>query len=379
MLKNLTSRLPLPVTVLALGWVILGNILKDIIPLLSDICMIISMMLLIITILKIVLSPRGFYKGIKSPAGLSMFSSFSMSLMLISVWMKGFLGKANIYIWIIGVILHTVILIVFTIKYVLNFKIKYVFSSWFLVYSGIGIAAITCNDFGMIVFGRSVLKFTVFVSLLILPFVLARLKIMGSTQAAKPIFSLICVPLGIIVPAMVSINEPASSKVMWAMFTAIQILLLVVIIDMLIHLFMGFYPSWSCYTVAIVISVYSSMYFNKYLAMVKMRNYFVESLLYFEYVLAFVVCSIVLLAYFINTLEDPEVHKKKLHDKAINEKRIREKKIKEKMLAVRNKKYGSKKDSMLEKSNLTKVKTDFGQTKTLFEDDDIDEISDLLD
>ena len=78
MLKNLTSRLPLPVTVLALGWVILGNILKDIIPLLSDICMIISMMLLIITILKIVLSPRGFYKGIKSPAGLSMFSSFSM-------------------------------------------------------------------------------------------------------------------------------------------------------------------------------------------------------------------------------------------------------------------------------------------------------------
>lgn len=374
MLKNLTSRLPLPVTVLALGWVILGNILKDIIPLLSDICMIISIILLITTVFKMILSPKVFYKGIKNPAGLSIFSSFSMSLMLISVWMKGFLGKANIYIWIIGVILHTVIIVVFTIKYVLNFKIKYVFSSWFLVYSGMGIAAITCNGFGMIVFGRSVLKFTEFVSLIILPFVLVRLKMMGRVQAAKPIFSLICVPLGIIIPAMVNINEPASIKLMWIMFIVIQVLLLTVIIDMSIHLFMGFYPSWSCYTVAIAISVYSSMHFDKYLSIIKMKNYFVESLLYFEYILAFLVCAMVLLSYFINILEDPEVHKKKLYEKETNEKKNREKKIKEKTLASRN-----KKEVKNEKSSFNKVRKDFVQTKTLFENDDIDDISDLLD
>ncbi len=379
MLKNLTSRLPLPVTVLALGWVILGNILKEIIPLVSDICMIISMMLLILTVLKIILSPKGFYRGIKNPAGLSMFSSFSMSLILISVWMKGFLGKANIYIWIIGVVLHTIIMLVFTIKYVFNFKMKYMFSSWFLVYSGIGIAAITCNDFGMIVFGRSVLKFIELASILILPFVLLRLKMMGSTQAAKPIFSLICVPLGIIIPSMVSINEAASAKSMWIMFIIVQILLLIVIVDMFIHLFMGFYPSWSCYTTAITISVYSSMYFDKYLGIIKMKNYFVESLLYFEYILALLVCAIVLLAYFINTLEDPEIHKKKVHERAMNEKKNRENKIKEKMLEVRKKRYDYKNGDKTEKSSINKVKKDFGHTRTLFEDDDIEDISDLLD
>ena len=376
MLKNLTSRLPLPVTVLALGWVVLGNLLKDIIPLLSDICMIVSMMLLIMTVCKIILSPKGFYKNIKSPAGLSMFSSFSMSLMLISVWMKGFLGKANIYIWIIGVILHTIILVVFTIKYVLNFKLKYVFSSWFLVYSGIGIAAITCNDFGMIVFGRSVLKFTVFVSVVILPLVLARQKIKGSTQAAKPIFSLIAMPLSIIVASMVSINEPASAKTMWVLFIIMQLVLLIVIVDMIIHLFHGFYPSWSCYAAAIAASVYGSMYFNQYLIRSRIKNYFVDSLLCFEYVLVFVVCSIVLLAYFINTLEDPEIHKKKIHEKAVSEKKSREKKIKEKEKTEVSEKINraDNRDSKNKKEN-----SDLERTKTLFENDDIEDISDLLD
>lgn len=379
MLKNLTSRLPLPVTLLALGWVVLGNILKDIIPFLSDICMIISMMLLIVTVFKIILNLKSFYRGIKSPAGLSMFASFSMALMLISVWMKGFLGKANIYIWILGVVLQTVIMVIFTIKYVLNFKIKYVFSSWFLVYSGIGIAAITCNDFGMIVLGRTVLKFTIFVSLVILPFVLIKLKSRGSTQAAKPIFSLICVPLGIIIPAMISISEPAPEKYMWTMFIAIQILLLITVIDMLIHLFHGFYPSWSCYTVAISLSVYSSMYFNQYLINNRAQNYIVDYLLCFEYVLAFIVCSIVLLAYFINTIEDPEVHKRKMHEKAIQEKRNREKRIKEKIAAQYSKDRERLSGSNYSEKNKKNVSSSMDSTRTLFEDDDIEKISDLLD
>ena len=369
-MKNMTSRLPLPVTVLALGWVLLGNILTNVIPVLSDICMIVSLILLIMTVFKIVLNLKDFYRNIKSPAGLSMFSSFSMALMLISVWLKGVLDKANIYIWIVGVVIQTVIMIVFTIKYVLNFKLKYVFSSWFLVYSGIGIAAITCNDFGMIVFGRSVLKFTIFVSAVLVPFVLARMKIKGSTQAAKPIFSLITVPLGIIVPAMVIISETGSAKTMWGMFIVIQVLMLVVIVDILIRLFHGFYPSWSCYTVAMTISVYASIYFNRYLVRMKMKNYFVESLLYFECVLAFVVCAIVLLAYFINTLEDPEVHKKKVHDKALVERAAREK---------RRNRYKERSQSKRESDNNKNEHNEHkvaDETKTLFEDDDI---SDLLD
>ncbi len=372
MLKNLTSRLPLPVTVLALGWVLLGNILKETIPLLSDICMIVAMLLLVATIFKLFLSPKDFYNGIKSPSGLSMFSSFSMSFMLISTWMKGFLGKANIYIWIIGVVLQVLIMIIFTIKYVLNFNIKYVFSSWFLVYSGMGIAAITCNDFGMIVFGRWVLKFTELISLVILPFILVRLKFRGSTDAAKPIFSLVSVPLGIILPAMIGINKNVSIDLVKFFFVIVQILLLWVLIDMSIRLLDGFYPSWSCYAASITISVYSTMFAKNYFELKNKYNAFMESLFYFECVLAFIVCALVLLAYFINTLEDPELHKKKIHNNKIKEevnKKDSNKKIKEKNSANFEK----------EKNSRSKRNNDSEQKATSYNVEDLKDMTELID
>lgn len=368
-MKDFTSKLPLPVAALALGWVLLGNIFKNLIPFLSDICMIISLILLILIVLKLILDTKSFYKSLKSPVGLSLFSSFSMSLMLISVWMKVVLDKANIYIWIVGVVLHTIIMIIFTLKYVLNFKMKYVFSSWFLVYSGIGVAAITCNDFGMIVFGRTVLKFCMGVSLVLVPFVLARMKSIGSTQAARPIFSLISLPLGLILPASVLISYPLSARTMWIMFIIIQVILLFVLIDMLIQIFHGFYPSWSCYTVSVSVSVYASMYFNKYLALNKMKVAFIDYLLYFEYVLVFLACALILLAYFINTLEDPELHNKKIQKKIAYEKSRREKRMENK----RNRESYRKRDTESD----SREKTKRNESIVAFEDDD--DIMDLID
>lgn len=368
-MKDFVSKLPLPVAALALGWVLLGNIFKNLIPFLSDICMIISLILLILTVVKLLLDTKSFYNNLRSPVGLSIFSSFSMSLMLISVWMEGVLDKANIYIWIVGVVLHTIIMIIFTLKYVLNLKVKYVFSSWFLVYSGIGVAAITCNDFGMIVFGRTVLKFCIGVSIVLLPLVLLRMKKIGGTQAAKPIFSLISLPLGIILPALILISEDLSTRNMWIMFIVIQIILLFTLIDMLIQIFHGFYPSWSCYTVSVSISVYASMYFNNYLIDSKMENAIIDYLMYFEYVLVFLVCVLILLAYFINTLEDPELHKRKIQDKMIYEKSRREKRIEDKEKRESYKRKSTKVDS---RKRVTR-----DESIGIFEDDE--EIMDLID
>ena len=54
------------------------------------------LILLILTIAKMFLNPVSFYTSIKSPVGLSLFSSFPMSLIMISVWMKELFDKANL-------------------------------------------------------------------------------------------------------------------------------------------------------------------------------------------------------------------------------------------------------------------------------------------
>ena len=105
-MKDFLSRLPLPITVLALAWVVLGNSLQGVIPFLSDLCMVITILLLLLTLMKLIFMPKTSFKSLSTPVGLSMFSTFALSLIMIAVWMKGVFDKANIYFWVTGVILE---------------------------------------------------------------------------------------------------------------------------------------------------------------------------------------------------------------------------------------------------------------------------------
>lgn len=311
-MRKFISRIPLPITALTLAWVILGNIFKGLIPFLSDMCMIVALILLILTIAKMFLNPVSFYTSLKSPVGLSLFSSFPMSLIMIAVWMKELFDKANLYFWVAGVIIQTVILIIFTIKYVFNFRIKYVFPSWFMVYAGLGMSAITCRDFGMEIYGKAIYLYTVFISIILIVPVLIRFFKRDTTIAARPLISLMAIPLGIILPAYAGLSTSVSAQKLWIMFIVLQAMLVFVIINMILHLFDGFFPSWSCYALAVAIIAYASKFFLAYLIGHKMDNDILTYIIYGEYVLSFIVGAFMLLANFISILEDPEVHKKKL-------------------------------------------------------------------
>lgn len=306
-LKDFTSKIPTPITALALGWVILGNVFQGVNTFLSDLCMVASLILIVLTFASFLLNPRKIVESFKTSVGMSLFSSITMALMMISIWMKGVFGKANIYIWVMGVVLHTLILVIFTIRYVMNFNIKNVTPSWFLVYIGIGIGAITCEDFGMIVFGRAALSFIVVASIVLtIPITISmffnrqRIK-----NAYKPLFSLISIPLGIIIPAYIFISDNINVNLVFWMMVVLQIIFVIVLISSVMQIFNGFYPGWSCYTISGSITLYATSIANDYFKLKKMEYIFVQYILDVEYVIVFVVCAIILLAYLINVLDDP--------------------------------------------------------------------------
>ena len=311
-MRKFIARMPLPITALALAWVLLGNIFKGLIPFLSDMCMIVALILLILTIAKMFLNPVSFYTSIKSPVGLSLFSSFPMSLIMISVWMKELFDKANLYFWVAGVVIQTAILIIFTIKYVFNFRIKYVFPSWFMVYAGLGMSAITCKDFGMDIYGKAVYFYTIFISIILVIPILTRFFKRDTTIAARPLISLLAIPLGIILPAYIGLSPSVSTNSLWLMFIGLQAILVFVIINMILHLFDGFFPTWSCYAVSVAIVAYASKFFLAYLLGHKIGSDIITYIIYGEYVLSFIVGAFMLLASFISILEDPEVHRQRV-------------------------------------------------------------------
>lgn len=306
-MKDFTSKIPTPITSLALGWVILGNVFQGVNTFLSDLCMVASLILIVLTFASLLLNPKKIIESFKTSVGMSLFTSITMALMMISIWMKGVFGQANIYIWVVGVILHSIILVIFTIRYVVNFNLNNVTPSWFLVYTGLGIGAITCRDFGMIVFGKATLSFIIFVSVVLaIPILISIfVKRQKVKNAYKPLFSLISVPLGIIIPAYIFVSEKVSSSTVLWMTILLQIIFVVVLINSLLQVFNGFYPGWSCYTVSSAITLYATSVANDLFISKKLNYVFFQYLLDVEYVVVFIICSIVLLAYLINVLDDP--------------------------------------------------------------------------
>ncbi len=86
-----------------------------------------------------------------------------MALMIFSTYLKPMFMPISqtiaLGIWIIGIIIHLSIILIFTNEYVLNnFDIENVFASWWIVYIGITMAAITApafdlSQYGFIFFG----------------------------------------------------------------------------------------------------------------------------------------------------------------------------------------------------------------------------------
>ena len=86
-----------------------------------------------------------------------------MALMIFSTYLKPMFMPISqtiaLGIWIIGIIIHLSIILIFTKDYVLNnFDIENVFASWWIVYIGITMAAITApafdlSQYGFIFFG----------------------------------------------------------------------------------------------------------------------------------------------------------------------------------------------------------------------------------
>ena len=114
-------------------------------------------------LLKLVLDFDTFFNELNNLIALSTFGAFSMAFMLFSTYLKPlFLPLSQsiaLGIWILGIIIHLSIIIVFTKNYVLkDFDIENVFATWWIVYIGITMAAITApaynlQQYGLIFFG----------------------------------------------------------------------------------------------------------------------------------------------------------------------------------------------------------------------------------
>lgn len=147
---NIIKNIPIPITGIILATLSLGNLLQDIHPFLRYGFGVIGAVFLILILLKVIFYPRDIKNDFKNPIVVSSSGTFSMSLMILSTYIIPFTSSIAYAIWILGVVLHILLMIYFTYHFIIHdFNISNVYPSYWIVYVGITMAAITAHFHGI--------------------------------------------------------------------------------------------------------------------------------------------------------------------------------------------------------------------------------------
>ena len=250
------EKIPIPICGLILALLSLGNLLNDTHPYLKVICGLIACIFLILILSKIILYPDSIKKDFKNTIIVSNSGTFSMSLMILSTYLASFMPSVAYGVWILGIALHILLIIYFTYHFIIrNFDISTVYPSYWIVYVGITMGAITAHAHGLDEIGF-IFFIVGFISMVItLPLVVYRyLKYSTIPNANKPLICIFTALFSILIVGYVNSYDTISIEFLEAMYVVACIFYIFALVKLIEYRNLDFYPSFAAFTFPFVIS-----------------------------------------------------------------------------------------------------------------------------
>lgn len=265
-MNALLKKYPVPATGLILGLAAAGNLVQSYGEIFRNMFGLISAVLFILMLVKIIKFTKGVKEALDNPVVASVFPTFSMAAMLLSTYIKPLAPSFAFAMWVAAVVFHGILIVLFTKKYVLNFKIKTVFPSWFIVYVGIVVSSVTAPAFKMTSVGQAAFWFGLATYLVLLPIVLYRVfKIKEIAEPAKPTLVIFAAPASLLLAGYMNSFE-TKNMTMIVFLAALSIIMYIGALIALFNLLkLKFYPSYSAFTFPLVISGISMKLTNGFL------------------------------------------------------------------------------------------------------------------
>lgn len=297
-MSQVIKKLPIPIVALMLALAATGNLVLSYGELYRNIFGVLAAIILTLMIIKIFKYPNEVNKSLKNPVIASVFPAFSMGIMLISTYIKPFAPFLAFGTWIVGLILHCILIISFTKNYVFNFNIKNVFPSWFIVYVGIVVGSVTAPAFDKINIGQALFWFGFISYLILLPIILFRvLKIKNIPEPAQPTIAIFAAPASLCLAGYISSFQDKNMFLVLLLVALSQFTLLCVLLQLPKLLKLPFYPSYSAFTFPLVISAISIKLTNGFLINAGKGMNMLKYIVKFEEFIAIIIVLYVLLRY----------------------------------------------------------------------------------
>lgn len=254
-MKNIIKKVPIPICGLMLGVSALGNLLQSYSENIRYICGVLALFLLILVILKLIFYFEEVKKDMENPIMASVSGTFPMTLMLLSVYIKPFIGQIAYYIWIFSILLHIALIIYFTIKFIFKLDIKKVFASYYIVYVGIVVASVTAPAYNQLKIGSICFWFGFVALILLLILVSIRyIKYKEIPEPAKPLICIYGAPMSLCIAGYVQSVNPKIYIFLVVMLIISTILYIFALVQLIKCIKLPFYPSFASFTFPFVIT-----------------------------------------------------------------------------------------------------------------------------
>ncbi|WP_353892812.1 TDT family transporter [Proteinivorax hydrogeniformans] len=253
-MSDIIKKLPYPIAGLMLACATLGNLLASYGEIYRYFFGAISACILVLIVAKLIIMPKSLMAAFENPVLASVLPTFSMGLMVLSTYISSFNFLASM-LWFFAILIHLLLIFVFTKKYIFNFNIKAVFPSYFVVYVVIVVASISAPALGHQNIGQYLFWFGLLSYLILLPIVLYRVvKIKSMPPPALPTFVILTAPASLCLAGYIS-SFPHPNNVLISFLAGLAFVMLGAVATKMPPLLKSeFYPSYSAFTFPFVIT-----------------------------------------------------------------------------------------------------------------------------
>lgn len=254
-MKDKIKKVPLPLCGVMLGTAALGNLLQSYGESIRSVCGIFAAFLLVLVLLKLFMFPEMIKEDMKNPIMASVSGTFSMAIMILSTYVKPLIGQGAFVIWVIGLLLHIALIIYFTKQFILKLQMPKVFASYYIVYVGIAVAAITAPAYEQTGIGSAAFWFGFVTLILLLVLVTYRyVKFKQVPDPAKPLICIYAAPMSLCLAGYVQSVTPKSFGMLAGMLAVASVLYIFALVKAVGYLKLPFFPSYAAFTFPFVIS-----------------------------------------------------------------------------------------------------------------------------
>lgn len=296
-MKTFLKKIPMPIVCVMLALAVLGNLVQSYGETYRNIFGCISAVIFVITTIKFFSDWKGLRNDLNTPIGGSVFLTYTMGIMLLATYIKPYNNTIAYGVWIVGVLLHLVLMLRFTHKFVGKFNIKQVFPSWFIVYVGIAVAAVTSKAFNQTI-GQISFWFA-FVSYIILIFVVGKrvFIVKEIPEPALPTLVIFAAPGSLCLAGYLNSFDTKNMIIFWLLLFLSQGTYLIVLIRLVGLLKLKFYPSYSGFTFPMVISALALKLSNGFLVKQGFNTGMLSAIVKIEEAIAVILVCYVLIRY----------------------------------------------------------------------------------